>query len=79
MPHAARGGRFILALHQLEHVSCSTMPYCETENRVAVGDDRADLLRDHGPWSDHGEVRTSRSRRWLEDRLDDLLEWLENR
>ena len=71
--------RFILALHQLEHVSCSTMPYCETENRVAVGDDRADLLRDHGPWSDDGEVRTSRARRWLEDRLDDLLEWVANR
>ena len=37
--------RFALAVHHLDHDRCLNQQYCDTEQRIALGDARADLLR----------------------------------
>lgn len=68
--------RFSLALHHLEHLPHQTQPYCTTESHVAVGDNRIDLLRASGPWSDRERPRTRR--RWIDNLLDHSMELIAN-
>lgn len=54
--------RFSLATHHLEHLPHETQPYCPTEGQAA-GDQRANLCRSTGPWTNQRTVPTSTRRR----------------
>lgn len=60
---APRPLRFSLAAHHLEHLPHETQPYCPTEGRLTAGDQRADLCRTTGPWTNQRTVPKSTRRR----------------
>lgn len=55
--------RFGLAAHHLEHLPHEPQPYCPTEGGLAAGDQRADLCRPTGPWTNQNAPRATIGRR----------------
>lgn len=65
--------RFSLAAHHLEHLPHETQPYCPTEGQLAAGNQRADLCRTTGPWTNQHMLRLTVGRR-----LSNLIDrWIE--
>ena len=69
--------RFSLAAHHLEQLPHETQPYCATEGQLGAGNQRADLCRTTGPWTNQRTLRLTVSRRisnlidrWIERALN---------
>jgi hypothetical protein len=55
--------RFSLAAHHLEHLPQEAQPYCPTEGQLAAGNQRADLCRTTGSWTNQHMLRLTVGRR----------------
>jgi hypothetical protein len=65
--------RFSLAAHHQEHLPHETQPYCPTEGQLAAGDQRVDLCRTTGLWTNQSMLRLTISRR-----ISNLIDrWIE--